>query len=142
MMPTAVSRPRTRSPSRPITIPAASVKASSPQKGGSPMSTEPVAPAKPTWDSACPANARLRITRKNPTAPATTATTPPAANAVRMKSYSNIVEMSMGLDRAMSRHDEDAVLHAEDFDRRAVEPGKHFAVDHLLDRAERGLAVA
>ena len=86
MTPTATSRLRSRSPRTPIATAAAKVKASSPQSAPMPSKTEPVAPAKPTCESAWPAKARLRSTRKYPTAPATIATTPPAIKAVRMKS--------------------------------------------------------
>src|ERR1700688_1191245 len=50
--------------------------------------------------------------------------------------------MSMGLERTVARDDQDPALHMEHFDRRAVEPREHLAVDHLLDRAESGLSVA
>ena len=97
----------------------------------------PVAPAKPTCDNAWPAKARLRSTRKYPTAPATTATTPPAANAVRMKSYSSIaltcsleivrmhgpivVAVLVAFQVVAAGHDEDAALEADDVDLGSVE---------------------
>src|SRR5512146_1156934 len=138
-MPTATSRPRSRSPSIPIAIAAASVKASSPHRGLAPMSTAPVAPAKPTCDSACPAKVRFRSTRKKPTAPAQTATPLPARNALRMNSYSSIV--AVDLDQTEPRNDDDPVVHAQHVDGRAVEPGEHLAGDHLLHGAERGVAL-
>ena len=46
----------------PIAAPAASVAADSPHSGGRPISTAPVAPVKPTWDSAWPANVWPRST--------------------------------------------------------------------------------
>ena len=67
-------------------IPAATVRAIMPQSGDMPIRPAAVAPAKPTWESAWPAKVCPRPTRKTPTIPATTATTPLAAKAVRMKS--------------------------------------------------------
>jgi hypothetical protein len=37
---------------KPMPMPAASVTITSPQSGVTPISTAPVAPVKPTWDSA------------------------------------------------------------------------------------------
>src|SRR5512144_1628144 len=136
MMPTATSRPRSRSPSKPIAIPATSVKASKTHNGLVQMSTEPVAPAKPTCDSAWPANVILRRTRKNPTAPAITAASPPAMNAVRMKSYSNIVAMSVGFHRSMCGDNEQAAVDAQYVDRRPVELREHLGRDHLVHAAQ------
>src|SRR5690348_4183550 len=122
--------------------PPAIVKMSKPQNGATPKSTAPVAPAKPTWESAWPAKARLRSTRKYPTAPATIATTVPAAKAVRMKSYSSIVAMRLCLDgAAMGRHHHDPSVEAQHLDRRVIEPRQHLARDHFLGGAERRMAV-
>src|SRR5579872_530127 len=141
MMPTAMSRPRSWSPRNPMPMPPATVKASKPQSGGTPRSTAPVAPANPTWESAWPAKARLRSTRKYPTAPATIATTVPASKAVRMKSYSSIVAMRLRLDLAVGRHHHDAAVEPQHLDGRVVEPREHFGGDHLLGPPERGAAV-
>ena len=84
--PMATSRLLMRSLIRPMTMPAASEKPISPQIGARPISPAPVAPAKPTCDSAWPAKVCPRITRKKPTSPATTATMPAAAKALRMNS--------------------------------------------------------
>ena len=66
--------------------PAISVKPTSPQRGDRPIRIAPVAPVKPTCDSAWPAKVWLRRTRKYPTRPDRSATMPLAMKAVRMKS--------------------------------------------------------
>src|SRR5579875_2872551 len=142
MMPTATSRPRSFSPRRPIAAAPSRLKATRPQSGLIPTSAAPVAPAKPTWESAWPAKLRLRSTRKTPTVPATMATMAPAAKAVRMKSKSSIVAMRLRLDLALGRDDENATLEPEDLDRHAIEPREHLARHHLLDAPERRLAPA
>src|SRR5690349_9019821 len=141
MMPTAMSRPRNWSPRSPMPMPPATVKASSPQNGATPRSTAPVAPANPTCESACPAKARLRSTRKYPTAPATIATTVPASKAVCMKSYSSIAAMRLRLDLAMGRHNHDPAVEPQHLDGRIVEARQHLAGDHFVSGAERGAAV-
>src|SRR5271170_8254444 len=70
--------------------PAITVKPTNPASGERPKRTAPVAPVKPTWESAWPAKVWPRRTRKKPTKPARMATIPAAMKAVRMKSYSNI----------------------------------------------------
>src|SRR5215472_17254775 len=122
-------------------MPPATVKAMSPQNGPTPRRTAPVAPAKPTWESAWPAKARFRSTRKYPTAPATIATTVPASKAVCMKSYSSIVAMRLRLDLAMGRHHDDPAIEPQHLDGRVVEARQHLARDHLLRGAERRAAM-
>src|SRR5271157_2466341 len=124
-MPIATSRWASLSPNSPIPTPVRNVK--------------PTRPAK-----VCP-----RSTRKNPTVPASTAATPEAAKAVRMKSYSNmgvvvvarmsvmvVVAMRLALDVDLARHHEIAVLDVDDFDIRPVEARQHRPGDHLVDRAD------
>ena len=53
-----------------MAIPATRVKPTRPPSGESPNSTAPVAPVKPTCESAWPAKVWPRSTRKNPTIPA------------------------------------------------------------------------
>ena len=91
-MPMATSRPLSFSPSMPIAKPLSTVKPMRPHNGETPTSTAPVAPVNPTCERACPANVWPRMTRKKPTTPDSTATTPDAAKAVRMKSYSNMTD--------------------------------------------------
>src|SRR5438105_4936758 len=105
-MPITTSRPRMRLPSTPITTPAPTVNTSSPTieptanaaapppKKAATTATPPAAPANPMCDGAWPAKASERSTTKYPTTPATTATTVPAMNALRMKSYRNSSAMS------------------------------------------------
>src|ERR1700733_14609766 len=133
-MPTATSRAASFSPNSPMPIPATKVK--------------PTRPAKPTCDSAWPANVWPRSTRKNPTVPANTAAIPEAAKAVRMKSYSNmgvvvvrmpvtiVVAMRVALDVDITRHDVIAILDAHAFVRRPIEARQHWAGDHLVDGAD------
>ena len=107
-------------------MPAASVSTTKPHRGERPTSTAPVAPAKPTWDSAWPANVCARSTRKNPTRPHTTATMPAARNAFCMKSYVNMastvfVLMRVAFDIVSARHHEDAAVQVDDINRRAIE---------------------
>ena len=85
-MPIATSRSASFSPNRPIPTPVTKVKPTSPAKGERPIRIAPVAPVKPTCESAWPAKVWPRRTRKKPTAPASTAAIPAAAKAVRMKS--------------------------------------------------------
>src|SRR5271166_3740538 len=134
-MPIITSRAASFSPKSPIPTPATSVKPTRPANGERPNNTAPVAPVKPTWDSAWPAKVCPRSTRKKPTAPARTAAIPDAAKAVRMKSYSNMgvvaiarrpkrlvfvtVRIAFNLD--LGRHDEVAILDVDDFDVRAIE---------------------
>src|SRR5580658_4237977 len=138
-MPIATSRSASFSPKRPIPIPLRNVKPTRPASGESPNRTAPVAPVKPTCDSAWPAKVWPRSTRKKPTVPARIAATPDAAKAVRMKSYSNmdvvvivrgsnrvmVVAMRVALDVDVARHDVVAVLDAHDLDFRLVEARKH-----------------
>src|ERR1700758_882757 len=86
----ATSRPLMRSPNSPIAIPATTVSPTRPQTDATPIKTAPVAPAKPMWPSAWAAKGWPPGTRKYPTSPETTAATPAAANALRMKSYSSM----------------------------------------------------
>src|SRR5580692_5029158 len=104
--------------------PAASVMTIRPQSGETPISTAPVAPAKPTCDSAWPAKVWARSTRKNPTRPQTTDTTPAAANAFCMKSYVNMVLavvmlVSIALDVLAARHHEDPAVQPHHVDLRS-----------------------
>src|SRR6202034_4887527 len=80
---------------------ATTVKPTSPHTDATPIKTAPVAPAKPIWDSAWPANVCPRSTRKYPTNPDTTAATPAAAKAFRMKSYSSMVMMAVRVAMVM-----------------------------------------
>ena len=48
----------------------------------------------------------------------------------------------VALDVVVAGHDEDAALHPDDVDLGPVEARQHRAGDHLVDRAERGLAAA
>ena len=48
-----------------MATPAASVNTTMPPSGAMPISTAPVAPAKPTWESAWPAKVWPRATRKD-----------------------------------------------------------------------------
>src|SRR5271157_1958104 len=95
----------------------------------------PTKVVKPTCERAWPANVCPRSTRKKPTVPARIAAIPEAAKAVCMKSYSNmgvvvivgmavgiVVAMRLALDVDIARHHEIAVLDADDFDVRAIEP--------------------
>ena len=100
--------------------------ATRPQSGGTPISTAPVAPAKPTCDSAWPANVCARSTRKKPTRPQTTATEQAAANAFCMKSYVNmvlamVVLVGIALHVEAARHHEDPVLQPHHVDLGPVE---------------------
>ena len=111
-MPIATSRSASFSPNSPMPIPATKVKPTRPASGDRPNRIAPVAPVKPTCDSAWPANVCPRSTRKNPTVPASTAAMPEATKAVRMKSYSSmgvvgmvIVAMRVALDVDVARHD-------------------------------------
>src|SRR4029077_12844454 len=126
-------------------IPASNVRATSPQSGATPNSTAPVAPAKPTCDSAWPAKVCARSTRKNPTSPQTTATTPAAANAFCMKSYVNmmlaaVVLVSIALHIITTRHDEDAAVHPHHLDLGTVEARQHRSTNDLIHGAQRGVA--
>jgi len=98
-----------------------------------PISADPVAPAKPMCDIAWPAKVRLRRIKKQPTAPETMATMPPAMKALRMKSYSSIVTMGIRFEKAVCGEHDDAAIHAHHVDRRPIEPGKHIASDDLVD---------
>src|SRR3984885_10867687 len=146
-MPIATSRWCSRSPSNPMPMPAASVRTINPHSGDRPNSTAPVAPAKPTCDSAWPAKVCARSTRKKPTSPETTATMPAAANAFCMKSYMNMVPamvmlVRIAFDIIAARHHKDAPVYAHHVDRGTVEPRQHGAGDDLFDRADRGVAAA
>src|SRR5215471_21064992 len=95
--------------------PAASVMPTRPHNGDTPISTAPVAPAKPTCDSACPAKVCARSTRKKPVSPHTTDTIAAAAKAFCMKSYVNmvlavIVLVGVVLHVVAARHHEDAAV--------------------------------
>src|SRR5208282_860988 len=143
------SRSASFSPNRPMATPVTRVKPTSPANGERPKRIAPVAPVKPTWESAWPAKVWPRSTRKKPTVPASTAAMPEATNAVRMKSYSNmgavvivrlaegiVVAMGVALDVDVARHHEIAVPDANDFDRRAIEPRQHRPCDNLVDCAD------
>src|SRR5271154_2742040 len=129
--------------------PTRAVKPTRPANGDRPNSTAPVAPVKPACESAWPAKVCPRSTRKNPTVPASTAATPEAAKAVRMKSYSSmgavavvrvsvmvVVAMRFALDVHLARHHEIAVLDVDDLDISPVEARQHWSGDHLLHRAD------
>src|SRR5271166_3376172 len=131
------------------------VKPTRPASGEKPNSTAPVAPVKPAFERAWPANVFPRSTRKKPTVPARTAAIPEAAKAVRMKSYSNmgavaivrmvvglVVAMRLTLDVDVARHDEIAVSDMDDFDVRAIQPRQHGPGDDLVDRADHRRAGA
>src|ERR1700727_301234 len=147
-MPTATSRVASFSPNSPIPIPATKVKPTRPASGERPNRIVPVAPVKPTCDSAWPANVCPRSTRKNPTVPASTAASPEATKAVRMKSYSSmavgvvIVAMRVALDVDVARHHVKAIPDAHDFDLSAVEARQHRSGDDLVDRPDHGFAPA
>src|ERR1700722_15190298 len=146
-MPIATSRWCSRSPSSPMPIPARSVRATSPHSGAIPNSTAPVAPAKPTCDSAWPAKVCARSTRKNPTRPQTTATIPAAANGFCMKSYVNMVLAMVGLVRialhvVATGHDEDAAVHMHHLDFGTIETRQHRSADDIVHGAQRGMAGA
>src|SRR6202021_1980199 len=116
--------------------------------GERPNRIAPVAPVKPTCDSAWPAKVCPRSTRKNPTVPASTAAMPEATKAVRMKSYSSmavgmvIVAMRVPLDVDVAGHHEIAILDAHHFDRRAIEARQHRPVNDVVDRPDHRLAPA
>src|SRR6202158_4641520 len=145
-MPTATSRAASFSPNSPIPIPATKVKPTRPASGERPNKIAPVAPVKPTCDRAWPAKVCPRSTRKNPTVPASTAATPEAAKAVRMKSYSNmgvvvvrrplrlVVSMRLTLDVDIVRHHEIAVLDPHDLDLGSIEARQHRPRHHFVDR--------
>src|SRR5262249_47671568 len=76
------------------------------------------------------------MTRKQPTAPETTATMPPATNAPRMKSYSSIVTMGVRFEEPVRGEHDDTTVYAHHIDRRAVEPRQHLAGDDFVDRTE------
>src|SRR5277367_4577496 len=147
-MPIATSRSASFSPNSPMPIPLMKVKPTKPASGDRPNRTAPVAPVKPTCDSAWPANVCPRSTRKKPTVPASTAAMPEATKAVRMKSYSSmavgmvIVAMRVALDVDVARHDVIAISDAHDFDLRAVETRQHRSGDDVVDRPDHGLTPA
>src|SRR5580693_1354263 len=160
-MPIATSRSLSFSPNSPMPIPAISVKPMSPASGETPNSAAPVAPVKPTWLSAWPAKVWPRSTRKKPTKPASTAATPEAAKAVRIKSYSNmlavVVVMVMGraargapvlvamrvrLDLDAAGQHEHPLLDAHNLDIGLIEPREHGRRHHLVDRAQHRRAGA
>src|SRR5579885_1323191 len=61
-----------------------------------------------------------------------------------MKSYSSIVRMVSAMvlfDVMAPRHDEDAAVHFDDVDLRAVEAGKHGPIDDVIDGADSRLPV-
>src|SRR5271156_3017714 len=149
-MPTATSRAASFSPNSPMPIPATKVKPTRPASGDRPNRIAPVAPVKPTCDSAWPANVWPRSTRKTPTVPANTAATPEATKAVRMKSYSSmrvvvivrmavpvvIVAMRVTLDVDVARHDVEAIFDAHDLDRRLIKARQHRSSDDLVHGAD------
>src|SRR5271157_4568106 len=148
-MPIATSRCASFSPKSPIPTPATRVKPASPANGERPNNTAPVAPVKPTWESAWPAKVCPRSTRKKPTVPARIAAIPEAAKAVRMKSYSNmgvvvivrrpmvmVVAMRLAFDVDVARHHEIAVFDVDDFDVGAVKARQHRPRHDLVDRAD------
>src|SRR5664279_3891044 len=149
----ATSRLLMRSDSRPIAIPAASVKPTRPHSGARPIRPAPVAPANPICDSAWLAKVCPRITRKKPTMPDTTATMPAAAKALFMNSYWNMSVMVMlvavvlmhvigALDVEAVRHHEDVAFGAHHPDVGAVQTRKHRRGHHVVDRAQHRLLVA
>src|SRR6516165_5242820 len=73
--------------------------------------------------------------RKDPTAPETTATMPPARKALRMKSYSSMA-MSVGFEEPVCREHDNAAVDAQHVDGCAVELGEHVAGDDLVDGAQ------
>src|SRR5271170_7004060 len=149
-MPIATSRSASFSPNSPMPIPLKKVKPTRPASGDRPNRTAPVAPVKPTCDSAWPAKVCPRRTRKNPTVPARIAAVPEAAKAVRMKSYSSmgvvvivrmavpvvIVAMRVALDVDVAGHDKIAVLDVDDLDVRPIEAREHRSGDDVLDGAD------
>src|SRR5277367_956783 len=149
-MPIATSRSASFSPNTPMPIPLTKVKPTSPASGDRPNSTAPVAPVKPTCESAWPAKVWPRSTRKNPTVPARIAARPDAAKAVRMKSYSSmgvvaivrmavpvvIVAVRVALDVDVPGHDEIAILDVDDLDIRPIEARQHRSSDDLFDGAD------
>src|SRR5271157_5753025 len=150
-MPIATSRWASLSPNSPIPTPVRNVKPTRPANGDRPNSTAPVAPANPACESAWPAKVCPRSTRKNPTVPASTAATPEAAKAERMKSYSSmgvvaivgmVVAVRLALDLHVAGHDEIALPDPYDLDLRAVEARQHRAGHHLLDRTDHRRAAA
>src|SRR6516164_8704781 len=129
--------------------PVRNVKPTRPASGEKPNRIAPVAPVKPTCDSAWPANVCPRSTRKNPTVPASTAAMPEAANAVRMKSYSSMgamgvifvaMRLTLDFDAFVGRHHEIAVPGANDFDPGAIEARQHRPVDDVVDGADHRCA--
>src|SRR6202167_1354049 len=147
-MPTATSRVASFSPNSPIPIPATKVKPTRPASGDRPNRIAHVPPVNPPCDSSWPANVCPRSTRKNPTVPASTAASPEATKAVRIKSYSNmavgmvIVAMRVALDVAAARHDVIAIPDAHDFDLSAIEAREHGSGDDVVDRPDHGLTPA
>src|SRR6202162_3114706 len=147
-MPIATSRSASFSPNSPMPMPLTKGKPTKPASGDRPNRTTPVAQVKPTCDSAWPGNVCPRSTRKNPTVPASTAASPEATKAVRMKSYSSmavgmvIVAMRVALDVDVAGHHEIAILDAHHFDRRAIEARQHRPVNDVVDRPDHRLAPA
>src|SRR6185437_4816323 len=78
---------RPRRPSQPITSAPASANTPSPTRVLTPIRLAPAAPAKAPWGTASATNADPRMTTKNPTTPATTATMVATTQAFIMKGW-------------------------------------------------------
>ncbi len=165
--PIATSRCATRSPMKPIRMPAASVIVTRPQSGATPIEHGPC--------RAGEADMRKRMAGEGLSAQHEEiaddagndgdhgrggegiahevifkhAMIPRArkgrANARRgnfVVGMAMFVPMRVGLDIVAAGHHENAALDADDIDGRAIELGEDRRRDHLFDRAERRLAIA